>query len=78
MQKKAGLQIVDGRTAEAFALAHIPRSENRPGDGAITVRAAGRDYVLRGGIEAWTNEVVKTRHPTPTTIYFAPLRRRGC
>jgi len=78
VEKKPGLRIVDSRTAAEFALARIPRSENRPGDGAITVRAAGRDYVLRGGIEAWTNEVVKTQHPTPTTMYFAPLRRRGC
>ena len=78
VEKKPELQIVDARAAAEFALVRIPRSENRPGDGAITVRAAGRDYVLRGGIEAWTNEVVKTRHPTPTTIYFAPLRRHGC
>jgi uncharacterized membrane protein YedE/YeeE/rhodanese-related sulfurtransferase len=78
VEKKPGLQIVDARTAAEFALVRIPRSENRPGDGAITVRTAGRDYVLRGGIEAWTNEVVKTQHPTPTTIYFAPLRRHGC
>src|SRR4029078_2839406 len=76
--KKPGLQIVDARTTSEFELVHIPRSEKRPGDGTITVRAGGRDYVLRGGIEAWTNEVVKTQHPTPTTIYFAPLRRHGC
>ena len=76
--KKPGLQIVDARTTSEFELVHIPRSENRPGDGTITVRVDGRDYVLRGGIEAWTNEVVKTQHPTPTTIYFAPLRRHGC
>jgi len=78
VEKKPGLQIVDARSAAEFALAHVPRSENRPGDGAITVRAGGRDYVLRGNIEGWTNEVVKTQHPTPATIYFAPLRRHGC
>lgn len=76
--KKPGLQIVDARSASEFAMVHIPRSENEPGDGAITVRADGRAYVLRGGIEAWTNEVIKTQHPTPTTLYFAPLRRQGC
>jgi hypothetical protein len=78
MTKKPGLQIVDARPAAEFALVSIPRSENRPGDGTITVRADGRDFVLRGGIEAWTNEVVKTQHPTPATTYFAPLRRHGC
>lgn len=77
-EKKPGLQIVDARTASAFALVHIPRSENRPGDGRIVVRIDRRDYVLRGGIDAWTHEVVNTDRPTPTTLYFAPLRRRGC
>jgi uncharacterized membrane protein YedE/YeeE len=76
--KKPGLQIVDARSASEFAMVHIPRSANEPGDGAIIVRADGRAYVLRGGIEAWTNEVIKTQHPTPTTLYFAPLRRHGC
>ena len=76
--KKPGLEIVDARSASEFALVHVPRSENKPGDGAITVRADGREYILRGGIEAWTNEVVKTQHPTPVTTYFAPLRRHGC
>jgi uncharacterized protein len=76
--RKPGLQIVDARSASEFALVHIPRSENRPGDGTIVVRAEGREYVLRGGIQAWTSEVIKTQHPTPTTIYFAPLRRHGC
>src|SRR5437763_1812745 len=42
VEKKPGLQIVDARAAAEFALVRIPRSENRPGDGAITVRAAGR------------------------------------
>lgn len=76
--KKPGLEIIDARAVSEFAVVHIPRSQNRPGDGAITVRADGREYKLRGGIQAWTNEVVKTQHPTPTTLYFAPLRRRGC
>lgn len=78
VQKKPGLEIVDGRPAEAFALAHIPRSENRPGDGRIVVRADGHEYVLRGGIESWTKDVLNTDRPTPTTLYFAPLRRHGC
>jgi uncharacterized protein len=78
MTKKPGLQIVDARPAAEFAAVNIPRSENRPGDGMIRVRSGGRDFVLRGGIEAWTNEVVKTQHPTPATLYFAPLRRHGC
>jgi len=78
VQKKPGLQIVDGRTAEAFAMAHIPRSENRPGDGSVVVRADGREYVLRGGVEAWMKDVVNTDRPTPATLYFAPLRRHGC
>ena len=76
--RKPGLEIVDARSASEFALAHIPRSENRPGDGTITVRAGGRDYVLRGGVEAWMKDVIDTDRPTPTTLYFAPLRRHGC
>ena len=77
-EHKPGLTIVDARPADQFAVTHIPRSENRPGDGRIVVRVDGREYELRGGIQAWTSEVVKTQHPTPTTIYFAPLRRQGC
>ena len=76
--KKPGLQIVDARSASEFALVHVPRSDNQPGDGVIRIVADGREYVLRGGIEAWTNEVIKTQHPTPATMYFAPLRRHGC
>jgi len=76
--KKPGLQIVDARSASEFALVHVPRSENQPGDGVIRILAERREYVLRGGIEAWTNEVIKTQHPTPATMYFAPLRRHGC
>jgi len=78
VQKKPGLQIVDGRSAEAFESAHIPRSENRPGDGSVVVRADGHEYVLRGGVEAWMKDVVNTDRPTPATLYFAPLRRHGC
>jgi hypothetical protein len=77
-EKKPGLQIVDARPAQQYAMARIPRSENRPGDGTIIVRADGREYVLRGGIEPWTNEVIKTQHPSATTLYFTPLRRHGC
>ena len=76
--RKPGLQIVDTRSASEFEMNHIPRSENRPGDGTITVRAEGSEYVLRGGIQGWTSAVLKTQHPTPTTMYFAPLRRHGC
>ena len=77
-ERKPNVRIVDERTPQEFAMIHIPRSENIPGDGTIKVRADGREYRLRGGIEAWTNEVLKTQHPTPVTIYFAPLRRHGC
>jgi uncharacterized membrane protein YedE/YeeE len=77
-ERRPGLQIIDTRPAPEYALASIPLSENRPGTGDIIVRVDGRDHVLRGGIHAWTNEVVKTQHPTPTTLYFAPLRRHGC
>jgi len=75
---KAGVEIVDGRTPVEFAAMHIPLSVNRPGDGSIVIRDGGREYVLRGGIAAWNSEVLKTQHPTPTTNYFAPLRRQGC
>ncbi|HLJ74436.1 MAG TPA: YeeE/YedE thiosulfate transporter family protein [Thermoanaerobaculia bacterium] len=75
---KAGVEIVDERTPVEFAATHIPLSVNRPGDGSIVIRDAGREYVLRGGIAAWNSEVLKTQHPTPATLYFAPLRRQGC
>lgn len=78
VQKKPGLQIVDGRPAEAFAAGHLPRSENVPGDGRVVVRVDGREYILRGGVEAWMKDVINTDRPTPTTLYFAPLRRHGC
>jgi hypothetical protein len=76
--RKAGLEIIDTRPPQEFAAASIPLSKNRPGSGEIVVRLEGRDHILRGGIQSWTNEVVKTQHPTPTTLYFAPLRRHGC
>ena len=76
--RKPGLQIIDTRPPQEFAASSIPLSKNRPGSGEIVVRLDGRDHILRGGIHSWVNEVVKTQHPTPTTLYFAPLRRRGC
>ena len=76
--RKPGLEIVDRRAATEFSAMHIPLSINAPGDGAIVVRAEGREYVLRGGVQAWTSAVLKTQHPTPVTQYFAPLRRHGC
>lgn len=75
---KSGIEIVDGRTPAEFAAMHIPLSVNRPGDGSIVVRDGATEYVLRGGIASWNSEVLKTQHPTPVTIYFAPLRRHGC
>jgi len=75
---KPGVQIVDQRTPVEFSTMHIPLSVNQPGDGSIVIRDSGREYVLRGGIAAWNSEVLKTQHPTPATIYFAPLRRHGC
>jgi hypothetical protein len=75
---KPGVEIVDRRTPVDFASMHIPLSVNQPGDGTIVVRENDREYVLRGGIAAWNSEVLRTQHPTPTTIYFAPLRRHGC
>ncbi|HUJ12644.1 MAG TPA: YeeE/YedE thiosulfate transporter family protein [Thermoanaerobaculia bacterium] len=75
---RPGVEIIDRRAPVAFASMHIPLSVNQPGDGSIVVRESGREYVLRGGIAAWNSEVLRTQHPTPTTIYFAPLRRHGC
>jgi uncharacterized protein len=77
-EHKAGVEVIDQRTPVEFAAMHIPKSSNKPGDGSIEVRFAGTKYVLRGGIAAWNSEVLKTQHPTPTTSYFAPLRRQGC
>ena len=76
--RKPGVEIVDRRTPVEFAAMHIPLSVNAPGDGAIVVRADRREYILRGGVQAWTSTVLKTQHPTPVTQYFAPLRRHGC
>ena len=76
--RKPGLEIVDRRAAVEFSAMHIPRSVNAPGDGSIVVRADRREYVLRGGVQAWSSAVLKTQHPTPVTQYFAPLRRHGC
>ena len=75
---KHGLEIVDTRPVDEFNVAHIAGSDNRPGDGTIFVHADGHEYVLRGGISAWTSEVMKTKHPTAVTRYFEPLRRQGC
>ena len=75
---RPGIEIVDRRTPVEFASMHIPLSINRPGDGSIVVHDGATEYVLRGGIAAWNSEVLKTQHPTPTTQYFAPLRRQGC
>jgi len=75
---KTGVEIVDGRTPVEFDAMHIPLSVNRPGDGSIVVRDGAIDYVLRGGIASWKSDVLNTQHPTPVTIYFAPLRRHGC
>lgn len=75
---KHGLEIVDTRPVDEFNVAHIAGSDNRPGDGTIFVHADGHKYVLRGGISAWTSEVMKTKHPTAVTRYFEPLRRQGC
>ena len=73
-----GISHSRGDLPVEFAAMHIPLSVNRPGDGSIVVRDGATKYVLRGGIAAWNSEVLKTQHPTLTTIYFAPLRRHGC
>ncbi len=72
------IQVIDGRSAQEFAIAHVPGSTNAPGDSAIHVRKDGRDYVLRGGIDGWKREVLAATRPTPVTRYFGGLRRHGC
>ena len=78
IKERKAVEIIDRRSPAEFAAIHIPRSINDPGNGSVIVRADGREYVLRGGAQAWVSEVLKTQHPTPTTSYFTPLRRHGC
>jgi uncharacterized protein len=75
-----GLEILDSRSPQEFARVHVPGSRNvrsEPAD-AIVVHSAGSVYLLRGGIDSWVNEILRTPRPTPTTRYFGGVRRHGC
>lgn len=78
--RKPGLEIVDTRSPQEFERAHVPGSRNASADphGTIIVRADSGVFLLRGGMDGWTNDVLQAKHPTPVTRYFAPLARHGC
>lgn len=64
------LNVRDGETVVVVA------------DAASAVRAANvigrRGFILRGGFDAWREEIANPKKPTPISRYFGGVRRGGC
>ena len=72
---KPGLRILDGRSQVAYDWYHIPGAE-RTTTGTIIVVADGREFELRGGMQAWVDML---QRPGALSRYFGgPPRRGGC
>ena len=65
-----GLTVHDGETVVLVA-------DARNAERAASVLGS-RAYVLRGGFDAWREEIANPKKPTPISRYFGAARRGGC
>jgi rhodanese-related sulfurtransferase len=106
--RKPGLRVIDLRKPSEFDEYHLPRAENMtiekltstPSETIVLVTDGsglpevehGQVFVLRGGMQAWLDDVMSPKTPEAAAIgrYFggvprvgppapgAPARRHGC